>query len=49
MKKTYIFDTEKGELSGPFSLEKYKEKISGYGIENMSEWIKTVPMPDGAE
>lgn len=44
----YLVDTEKKEIFGSFTPDEYTEKLASLEIDDMCDWIKTVPMPKGA-
>lgn len=44
----YLVDTVNDVVMGPYTAEEYENKIEALKIDTMCDWIKTVPMPEGA-
>lgn len=44
----YLVDTTTDAVYGPYTPEEYEEQLSDLAVGVMSEWIPTVPAPDGA-
>ena len=44
----YLVDALNDVILGPFTAEKYEDQIESLKVENMCDWIKTVPTPEGA-
>ena len=45
----YLVDTVNDSVMGPYTADKYVQQIQALKIEDMCDWIKTVPKPEGAE
>lgn len=45
----YLVDTADDNIMGPYTDEEYEAKINELDIQDMCDWIKTVPRPQGAE
>ena len=44
----YLVDTVNDVVMGPDTAEEYENQIEALKIDTMCDWIKTVPMPEGA-
>lgn len=44
----YLVDTVNDVVMGPYTAEEYENQIKALKIDTMCDWIKTVPMPEGA-
>jgi hypothetical protein len=44
----YLVDTVNDVVMGPYTAEEYENQIEALKIDTMCDWIKTVPMPEGA-
>ena len=44
----YLVDTINDVVMGPYTAEEYENQIEALKIDTMCDWIKTVPMPEGA-
>ncbi len=44
----YIVDTRDGAVMGPYTAEQYAMHLEQLHVGEMSDWIQTVPTPDGA-
>lgn len=44
----YLVDTVNDVVMGPYTAEEYENQIIALKIDTMCDWIKTVPMPEGA-
>jgi len=44
----YLIDAENDMIHGPYTVEEYTEQLETLHIENLCDWIKTVPKPAGA-
>lgn len=45
----YLVDTSTDEVHGPYTLDEYEKCVEELEINDPSDWIKTVPRPEGAE
>lgn len=45
----YLVDAVNDVIMGPYTAEEYEDQIEALGIGTMCDWIKTVPMPEGAK
>ena len=44
----YLVDTVNDVVMGPYTAEEYENQIEALKVDAMCDWIKTVPMPEGA-
>ena len=44
----YLVDTVNDVVMGPYTAEEYENQTEALKIDTMCDWIKTVPMPEGA-
>ena len=45
----YIIDTKNDIVFGPYDIAEYQQKCENLNIDDFSQWIKTVPIPEGAK
>ena len=45
----YIIDTKNDIVYGPYDIADYQQKCENLNIDDFSQWIKTVPIPEGAK
>ena len=43
----YIIDTINDKLYGPFTADEYEDKINEFKTNGLTDWIYTVPTPEG--